>query len=1046
MTTQTIGNHYTLQDELGSGGMGTVYRGVDARNQQTVAIKQLKADVAQPENIERFQREGEALRDLNHPNIVKMLDMLEHEGQHYLVMEYVAGGDLSQLLKQGQIPLEEILKLSIDLADALTRAHKLSIIHRDLKPANVLIGDDGVLRLTDFGVAHVGSKDRVTDTDAIIGTLDYLPPEAFDGKPFEARGDIWAFGVMLFEMLAGERPFKGQTLMEIIQAIASHEIPDLEVLRPDTPIALVDLIYRMLERDPQMRIPSVRIVGAELESMIEGRDHAQHANHLDTDSDMFSLLPKNNLPAQVTSFVGREHELSELRKLIKDTSLRLITVIAPGGMGKTRLALEVGTQTLRLFEQRVYLVELALLADATSIVSAIADALKYSFQNDERSPKQQVLDYLANKKCLLILDNYEHLMEGAGLVSDILVASPRVQILVTSRQPLKQTGETLFHLSGMDFPDWEMTADAMNYAAVKLFVNSAKRTMSDFELDSRNLSDVARICHMVQGMPLGIVLAVSWLGILTTSEIVQEMQQGISFLETEETNLPERQRSIRAVMNYTWQTMSEIEQQVFMQASVFLGGFTRDAVQSVTGASLRNLMTLANKSVLRRNADSGRYSIHEMLRQYAAEHLQHNGNETTAHERHMTYYANHMNDYEKDFRGTGQLISSMRVFEQDIENIQAAWQYATDTRDFDVVDELVSGLFHFYDIRSWVFKGEQQFGRTAQIVRQLAGDDHHILLGKLLARHAKFLFYRGARKQALDAMDESIQLLEGTENDEELAFALSIYADALGYMGDFKKSLYLCDRSLTIFRETNDRWGIATALNNLGVSYYYLENYNHSIVHFEESMSISREIGDISGVTAILSNLGAIAHDQQQYDHAIDLYNESMRLSEKLHDQYGVASIQVNLGWTLFVTGKYQQAYDYTVQSIESANRLGNRWLLITGHINLGTIACELDDLPNAKHHLAEAYQLMRQLQATHLLPDIIVGAGYLLFKYQQLEDALRLLTYGKQLPGIEGETEARINEALKLITVQLQNTNIANESKMVNNKNIEHILKKLFL
>jgi len=207
--SHTIG-HYTLQEKIGSGGMGTVYQSIDTRDGSLVAIKHLKPQFANADIIERFKREGEALRALNHPNIVKMLDALEADEQHYLVMEYVAGGDLKDYLQNGDISLEQMLRFSIDLADALTRAHKLDIIHRDLKPANVLIGDDGVLRLTDFGVAYLGNAERVTATDAIVGTIDYLPPETFTGEPFSRGGDIWAFGIMLFEMLTGNRPFAGE--------------------------------------------------------------------------------------------------------------------------------------------------------------------------------------------------------------------------------------------------------------------------------------------------------------------------------------------------------------------------------------------------------------------------------------------------------------------------------------------------------------------------------------------------------------------------------------------------------------------------------------------------------------------------------------------------------------------------------------------------------------------------------------------------------------------------------------------------------------------
>jgi predicted ATPase/tRNA A-37 threonylcarbamoyl transferase component Bud32 len=699
MTEQTIGGRYILKHELGSGGMGTVYLSLDIVTDEQVAVKALKSEVAQSEMIERFRREGEALRELNHPNIVKMLDALEHDGQHYLVMEYVSGGDLSELLKQGQIELEQILKLSIDLADALTRAHKLNIIHRDLKPANVLIGDDGVLRLTDFGVAHVGSKERVTETDAIIGTIDYLPPEAFDGRPFDERGDIWAFGVMLFEMLAGERPFKGQTLMAVIQAISTQPIPDLEVLHPDLPIALIDLVYRMLERDPQTRIPSVRRVGTELEDILQGRKITPQTPRFAPEIADFALRPEHNLPAQATPFVGREHELIELNKLIKDPTIRLITILAQGGMGKTRLVLELAQRAVddNLYSDGVYFVELAPLSDADDIPNAIADAAGYQFLG-EGTPKEQLLTIIQERNLLLVMDNYEHLPDGFAVVGDIIKSAPNVHIIATSRQRLSRAGETLFQLSGMDFPDWETPDDALEYAAVKLFINSAKRVRPDFELQVDNLDVVARICKLVEGMPLGIVLAASWLGVLSLPEIAEEIQGSLDFLETDETELPERQRSIRAVMDYSWEQMTEAEQQVFMKLSVFRGGFTREAVQAIAGANLRILMSLVNKSLIRRDTDSGRYEIHELLRQYAEEHLQQSDELDEVNDQHMTYFASFLAIRTPDIKGRRQL-DSLHEIQADFNNISIAWHYASTALAYDALDNMMECLAVFFWIQ-----------------------------------------------------------------------------------------------------------------------------------------------------------------------------------------------------------------------------------------------------------------------------------------------------------------------------------------------------------
>jgi predicted Ser/Thr protein kinase len=262
------------QNLLGRGGMGNVYRGVNSQTGEAVAIKVLKPEIvaSDADLVTRFVREGQALRQLNHPNIVKMLAASEQDGQHYLVMEYVSGGSLHDLIAgAGPLPVSRVLEIALDLADALTRAHRLNIIHRDLKPPNVLLAADGTPRLTDFGLALQLDGPRTTQTGMIMGTVDYLSPEGCEGQPLDERADIWSFGVILFEMLSGERPFKGDSLLTTLTAILRQPRPDLDQYRHDIPAPLIDLIDRMLAKEPENRLPSVRLVGAELESMLAER-------------------------------------------------------------------------------------------------------------------------------------------------------------------------------------------------------------------------------------------------------------------------------------------------------------------------------------------------------------------------------------------------------------------------------------------------------------------------------------------------------------------------------------------------------------------------------------------------------------------------------------------------------------------------------------------------------------------------------------------------------------------------------------------------------
>ncbi len=375
-----IGDRFVIdnldKDLLGRGGMGEVYRATDTQTGETVAVKALNPQVVarDPEILERFLREGDALRQLNHPNIVRMVTALQEDGQYYLVMEYVGGGSLEALLQQqGRLPAERAIEIGLDLADALTRAHRLGILHRDLKPANVLLATDGTPRLADFGIAYVSAIPRLTQTGILVGTVDYLSPEVCQGEPPEERSDIWAFGVMLFELLCGQLPFKGGNITAKLTAILTQPTPDINLLTQDVPDALVDLVYRMLEKDLQQRIPSVRMVGAELEALLKGWQITPP--HPGTIESRFETptpspqKPKRNLPVQLSHFiglekeivqagtpidhvvrgslVGRDRELAEALQVwrkARQGESGILLISGEPGVGKTRLARELISQ------------------------------------------------------------------------------------------------------------------------------------------------------------------------------------------------------------------------------------------------------------------------------------------------------------------------------------------------------------------------------------------------------------------------------------------------------------------------------------------------------------------------------------------------------------------------------------------------------------------------------------------------------------------------------------------------------------------------------
>src|SRR5258708_26253274 len=801
--------------------------------------------------VARFIREGEALRQLNHPNIVTMLDAVQENDKYYLVMDLVEGGALDEFLRRTpQLPVPQVLNIALDLADALTRAHRLNVVHRDIKPANVLLAKDGMPRLTDFGIARVGGSE-ITETGSIIGTAAYIAPEVLQGDPADARSDIWSMGVMLYEMLVGDHPFKGSNPGALIYAILSQPLPDLEALRPDAPAALIDLINRMMTKNTAERIPRMRLVGVELEALLSGEPFPATetprtvvfsenvaASRFATPSPASVNAIRNNLPIQTTPFVGREHELDAFEKLVRDSSVRMLTILAPGGMGKTRLSLELAGKLLRqthgdtLFENGIYFIDLAPLTSAENMVQTVAEAVGYSFQQEERGAKQQLLDYLREKNTLLIMDNFRHVVTGATLVQDILQAASLVKIVVTSREKLNLSAETVFALSGMEFPKWETPEDALEYGAVKLFMQSARRVRSDFQLDADALPYVARRCRSVQGTPLGILLAAAWLEALSPREIAEEIKHSLDFLETQMHDLPERQRSLRAVFEYSWHLLTEKEQALFAQFSVFRGGFTREAAQHITGTNLLTLTAMINKSLLHRDNVTGRYDIHELLRQYAEEKLSELSDTGIIHDALAQYYMGLLAQLTPKLKGYGQL-DALNLIETDFENIRTAWNWAVQQRDAEAISRGMEGLYLFLTLRNRFMDGEQLF-RTARQTWKADSGNPPLLAGQVLVRYPE--------QPPVERFRRGLAIAQQHDDPAEIAFCQRLLSHWLSHT-EFNQDegIPALEASLEGYQALADKFYFAKVLDDLGWSWNLMMQPDKQRMLVQQSLDLRSE-------------------------------------------------------------------------------------------------------------------------------------------------------------------------------------------------------------
>jgi predicted ATPase/class 3 adenylate cyclase len=662
----------------------------------------------------------------------------------------------------------------------------------------------------------------------------------------------------------------------------------------------------------------------------------------DLPSDFPPLMTKevvrHNLPAQLTAFIGRETELAALHSLLSDSHNRLITIMAPGGMGKTRLALETARQMVEVFSQGIYFVALDRITSAELIVQSVAEILPIFLASNE-DPKSRVLEYLQDKTILLVMDNFEHVLDGAAFVQEILAGAPHIQILATSRAKLNLTGETVYSIKGLTVGNGNSEKDS----AIQLFAQSARQTLPAFELNTVVLPAVKKICLLVDGMPLAIVLAAAWIDTLSVDEIASEIEQNIDLLETEKRDVPDRQRSVRAVIESSWNQVDPSAQTLLKRLSVFRGGFTRAGAQEAAGASLHGLSTLVDKALLLRDPNSGRYFIHELLRQYAEEQLALSADEErSAHEDHAKYFADFMKAHEiplHDHRGKSALLE----VEADFDNIRIAWNYWTNKQDAHYLLEFTSALWQFFELRGSYIPAIQFFGGAAQ---KLAGNEPDVVWtrAELRARQAWFTALIGlpdeGLQMALDSIESLSQLnkqeisvetfncaiinamvlnkieliseisqdmLERAEQSRdpwEQGWALIWSAYVLLLQGQTGEALQTGQEALTIFEISDSPFGSAAASGfNLAPTALLTGDIGAAKAYFLRGMQAAEEINYLLLLQRTYDGLGMVALIEKDPDQAQQFFLKSLRISqecgqtrEMLASLLELANVHVALG------------------------------------------------------------------------------------------------------------------------------------------------------
>ncbi len=704
----------------------------------------------------------------------------------------------------------------------------------------------------------------------------------------------------------------------------------------------------------------------------------------------------SNLPMPLTRFIGRESEIKKITSMLQTENCRLVTLVGPGGIGKTRLSIEAARSFLpemergACFVDGIYFVPLAGIETAElkrslaakdghhPIAAALADVLDVSL-NDPENPIGRLRNYLREKEMLLVLDNFEHLLDATDLLADILAHAPKLHLLVTSRARLNIRGEQILPMRGLPVP---ISADVENwheYGAIQLFEQTAQSVDPDFTILPGSETAVIRICRLVNGLPLGIELAATWVRMLSCSEIVHEIENNIRFLESATTDVPERHRSLWAVFSYSWDLLSVDEQQVLRRLAVFRGGFDRQAAKEVAGASLGLLASFVDKSLVRRSTvDSGhlRHELLEVLRLYAMNRLDEDvqvATETKASQAH--YYMNFLQSQESIMLGAEQQAGLNNVGVE-IQNIRVAWRWAITSKDTVALNNGLHGLFDYYYMRSRFREGRDAFSRAAGAIATLGLEDKTNLLlwAQLVARQGWFTFHVGRHLEALALLNESVEKLRPFPEHKELIFALNYLSAVYLHISKYDNALVTAEESLQLAKEIDDREGRGIALNILSQIAFRQGNLELAQQYGRESLAIVTELENRWSISFSLENLGRVAYARQQYGQAKEMFQTVLSIREEMGDLRGVAMGLERLADTAVALNELNRAESLYQRSLLVYREIGSQRGMVQVLSSLGKIAMVRESYSQAEQHFKDALERARQLENVPTLNEIELG------------------------------------------------------------------------